>query len=167
MCVCPLGQFRSPRGPKPTEVVFCWRPMGQGGRALWTARRIVAKTLEGVGQQSSALGHRLGAVGGFLMKLRPWGVLGPSRPLCGCWAPHPSPPPSGPGYGLRTPRGGGVGGFVWGQGQPRPTPPHQKIFPPAKIEIYRRGRKFEADFRYTSLFFSLGPPKAPGVCFSP
>ena len=60
------------------------------------------------------------------------------------------------GYCLRTP--GERGGVVWGPGQPRPTPsppPHQKRFPPAKNEMYQRGRKFEANFRYTNFFFSL------------
>ena len=47
-----------------------------------------------------------------------------------------------------------------------PTHPHQKTFPQAKNEIYQRGRKFQADFRYTKFLWSLTPP--PGVrVFSP
>ena len=49
-------------------------------------------------------------------------------------------------------------GVVWGPGQPRPTHQHQKNFPQAKSEIYSRGRKFEADFRYTNFFWPLTPP---------
>ena len=61
--------------------------------------------------------------------------------------------------GLRPPGGGPE--QVWGRGgggvgQPRPTPhPHQKIFLRDKNEIYQRGRKFEAEFKYTNFLLGL------------
>ena len=52
---------------------------------------------------------------------------------------------------------------VWGPGQPRPTPlPHiRKGFLRGITEIYRRGRNFEADFRYARFFSASGPPTHP------
>ena len=44
----------------------------------------------------------------------------------------------------------------------RPPHPQQKIFLRRKNEIYQRGRKLEADFRYTNFFGPLPPPPPPG-----
>ena len=42
-----------------------------------------------------------------------------------------------------------------------PPEPHHKNCPAAKNEIYQRGRKFEANFRYTNFLFGLCPPPHP------
>ena len=55
---------------------------------------------------------------------------------------------------------GGLFGALASPGRP-PHPPHQKIFPPAKNEIYQRGRKFEADFRHTNFVLASDPPPPP------
>ena len=60
-------------------------------------------------------------------------------------------------YRLKTPPGGGGGrGCLgpWPAPADRPTRTHQKNFPPAKNEIYQRGRKFKAEFRYTNFLAS-------------
>ena len=58
----------------------------------------------------------------------------------------------GTGHCLRNPPGGG-GGRLGPRPAPRPNPPpqHQKSFPPAKNELYQKGRKFEAEFTNTNL----------------
>ena len=60
------------------------------------------------------------------------------------------------GYCLTT-RGRGDGSVC-----PTPPPhPHQKTFPPAKNEMYRRGQKFQANFRYINCFLASEPPPPP------
>ena len=58
-------------------------------------------------------------------------------------------------------RGGGVFGALASPRQLTPPHPHQKSFPPAKNEMYQRGQKFEAEFRYTN-FFLASDPHVPG-----
>ena len=58
----------------------------------------------------------------------------------------------------------GGGGF-WGPGLPPADPPaipDQKNFPREKNEMYERGRKFDADLRYTNLFLA-SDRRPPGV----
>ena len=65
----------------------------------------------------------------------------------------------GAGYCLKTPGRGGRGCLgPWPTHHPSIPHPHQKNFPQAKNEIYSRGRKFEADCRYTNLFLASAPP---------
>ena len=59
-----------------------------------------------------------------------------------------TPPPGG--------RGGGLG--PWPASAGPPTPRHQKHFPRVKNETYERGRKSEAEFRYTNYFWPLTHP---------
>ena len=48
----------------------------------------------------------------------------------------------------------------------RPTHPNQKNLPLAKSEIHQRGRKYEADFRYTNVFLASDPPPDLGFSLS-
>ena len=63
--------------------------------------------------------------------------------------PQTAPPPP--------PQGGGCLGH-WPAPNPPPPPQIRKVFLRQKNETYKRGRKFEADVRYTNLFFGLWPP---------
>ena len=67
----------------------------------------------------------------------------------------------GGGALLSDPGGGGSCGALVGAGRPHPHP-HQKNFTPAQNEICSRGRKLEANFRYTNFFWPLSHPVPPG-----
>ena len=58
---------------------------------------------------------------------------------------------------------GGGGGLFVALASPGPPahPPKSEKFPPAEIEICQKGRKFEADFRYTHFCWPLTPPPPP------
>ena len=58
--------------------------------------------------------------------------------------------------------GGGCCLGPWRAPADKPNPQHQKSFPPAKNELYQRGRKFEVDFRQEKVFVAADPPPLGG-----
>ena len=57
---------------------------------------------------------------------------------------------------------GGLFGALASPGRPTHPTPHQKHFPQKKMN--QRGRKFEADFRYTNFFFGLWVSFSNSLC---